>query len=270
VVHIRLLCLSWALALTPGLSSSQRLWQGESGGFQITWSSAALAARQSGGAPIAFDAVGLSKAKWQNLTSGGDAEKYSAEFDYKLLSVVGPIASIEYGEECDCGGAHPMEFTGFSAFNLSKSDPQKPVSASLLDYFSPEVLYAALMNNEVVQAILHERKPPSFSALSDILEKDGNYTHSDCEYAFGSDFVQHFAFYDARPAVVDVRISLSHAVETCRGSFIQVGLELPVTDATLKTSLAEAKLGRHGILMKELRRKVGPDSATTVSFPVPR
>ena len=266
--HVHSLSIVLALALTPHLANSQRLWQGESGGFQITWSSTNLTARQASGTSMAFDAVAASKANWQDWTKEGGAEKYSAEFDYQLLSVVGPVISVQYGEECDCGGAHPMEFTGFSAFNLSKSLPQKPIDASLLDYFSPEVLYAALMKDPVVVAILHERKPASFTALSDILEKDGNYTHSDCEYAFGSDFVKHFAFYDSRPGVVDVRISLSHAVETCRGSFIQVGLELSVTDASLKAALAEAKLGRHGILMKELRRKVGPDAATTLSFPV--
>ena len=244
--HVRPLSILLALALTPGLAHTQRLWQGDSG----------------------FDAVALPKAKWQDLINGGDAEKYSAEFDYKLLSAVGAVVSIEYGEECDCGGAHPMAFTGFSAFNLRKGDPRKPAAASLLDYFSPEVLYAALMKDPVVIAILHERKPASFTALSDIFEKDGNYTHSDCEYAFGTDCVKHFAFYDARPGLLDVRISLSHAVETCRGSFTQVGLELPVTDASLKTSLAQAKLGRQGILMRDLRRKVGPDAATTLSFPV--
>lgn len=251
-----------SLTVVAGLHA-QTLWHGDSGGYRIQWSAANLEARPIAGAGEPFDARAQAQKEWQRIRSDKPAkEEYSAEFDYTLLSVVDSVMSFEYGAECDCGGAHPSASTIFLTLDLLK----RHAAASLLDYFAPATLYAALMKDDVVKAALGEKKPTSFAELSSALQ-DAHYATDGCDYTFESDFLSHFAFYDYRPGFVDVRISLPYAYEVCRGSFIQLGLELPVSDAPLKTALANAQLGRHGILMKALQRKAGKDTSTIFSFP---
>lgn len=267
------------LLLTLGIAGQplqgQTFWRGESGGYQIQWTAANLSAAKGGpNSSISFDGAATAKAKWKEISAPAsapaqDSAEYSYESDYRLLSVVGPIMSIEEGEECDCGGAHPSEFTGFIAYDLSKSHTTKPVPASLLDYFSAETLYSALIKDPVVKKILANKKPISLSELRQDLPFE-NYTNGNCDYEFGPDFLNHFAFYDHRPGFVSIRISLSHAVETCRGQFTQVGLELPVADPILEEALTRAKAGQSGILMKALRQKAGGKPVTSLSFPETR
>lgn len=121
---------------------AQSFWQGESGGYRIQWSATNLrATKPSGQGCPSFDSAEMARAWWRDKTSSSaqynaTSNAYSGEFDYRLLSAVGPIIRVEEGKACDCGGVHPSEVVGFFAYDLSENKLAKPFPASLLDYLT--------------------------------------------------------------------------------------------------------------------------------------
>lgn len=245
-------------------------WRGESDGYQIDWTRANLAVSNIKDKKILFNARETSRQEWQRIqreSSGepGSTHKDSAEWDYKLLSAVGPILSLEQSEMCDCGGAHPSENSEFVALNLGKTTAGKPAPATLTDYFAPNDIYHALMNDKLVQAAIKTAKPSNLTDLLKVLGgADGHFEQGDCEYVIGEQFLENFALYDYKDGLASVRLSVSQAEETCRGNYIQLGILLPVTSAQLKSALALAAEGRRGILMKTIGKP--KDRVTTFSY----
>lgn len=152
--------------------------------------------------------------------------EHSSESTAKVLSVVGNCVSVKIDWYAD-GGAHPSYGKCFRTFNIVEGR-----QASLLDYFSEEELFKALMGDTVVQNIL---KGTHVQNLNELLEQaDGG-----CKYFFGKHVLENFAFHHINGNKVAVRIGLSHGCEIERGNFGQLGLYLSIP-ATLKAELTEA------------------------------
>jgi len=85
----------------------------------------------------------------------------------------------------------------------------------------------------------------------------------ECSYLLSKDLLQRFAFAAAKLSVLDVRVSLSHRSEVCRGRMTQIGLSLP-RPASLKNDLEIAKANRTVLVDLSKYR----DSAALIKFPI--
>lgn len=160
-------------------------------------------------------------------TSTEDGMEFTSESSGNVLSVVGNIISVKIDWYAD-GGAHPSYGKCFRTFDIEQG-----AEASLLDYFSEEDLFNALMSDKVVQNMLKGKRVTDLTELFN--EADGG-----CKYFFGLHVLKNFAFHHINGDKVAVRIGLSHGCEVERGNFGQLGLYLPIP-ASLKSDLLEAR-----------------------------
>lgn len=210
---------------------ARTLWNGHSGEFTINWTTENLQVFRS--ADAAHPVLDLRQAAandWKQISKDSDYRSLTASYVYHLLSVVGPVLSIEEDDYCDCGGAHPTAGKMFRAIDLSKSSAAKPVAAKLTDLFPAPAIAAALGQDRIVKSVLPAgAHPESLDALLSAVNSK-SATVGDCSYFFPDDLLEHFAIYELKGDRAAVRVSLSHAVEICRGSMIQLGLLLPVPE----------------------------------------
>ena len=246
---------------------ARTLWKGHSGEFTIDWSTGNLQVFRAGDAHPVLDLREAAAADWKQISKDSDYRSLTSSYAYRLLSVVGPVLSIEEEDYCDCGGAHPIAGKMFRAIDLNRSSAAKPVAAKLTDLFSAPAISAALREDRVVKSVLPPGAPPqSLDALLNAVNSKSAAV-GECSYFFPDDLLQHFAIYDLKADRAAVRVSLSHAVEICRGSMIQLGLWLPVPDR-LWPPLKAAKSGSDGLLM--VNHKSGEDDVTRFEFSLAR
>jgi hypothetical protein len=232
-------------------ASGQVFWKGSSGPYNIEWSTANLKATRSDTGAVVFDAAVEAEKEWKNV----EKEDPDASFDYartyQFLSLVGPYLSFEVSYQCDCGGAHPEEYTRFRTVDLSRGG----ADAQLNEVFPDSQLLRALLDDKIVKGALGKTspapakaEPKSVAQLLQALDLKEVKLH-DCYYHFNKDtLLSSFVFYDFKGADASVRISLSHAVEVCRGQMTQLGLTLSAPES-LRTALAGAKQKHAGLLM---------------------
>ncbi len=225
-----------------------QLWKGASGPFTVEWTDANLSAyRTTDPAHPIFDARQDAETTWKKLSR--DPKVGSLGYTFRLLSVVGPVLSYEESENCACGGAHPSAFTRFHAVDLNTG---RPVKIDTL--FAPNEIFRALAADRIVRKALPPgAHPQTLPALLKALEFQ-SVTIDDCSYLFTNDILDSFAFYDIAGPRVAVRLSLPHAVETCRGSMTQLGIWLPIPKA-LEVPLKQARL-----------MKQAPETSTEIEF----
>jgi hypothetical protein len=253
-------------AQTP--ASGQIFWKGSSGPYNIEWSTANLRATRSDTGAVVFDAGTEAKQAWKNLAKDDSDASFQFEQSYRLLSLVGPYLSFQEFVSCDCGGAHPSESSRFRTVDLSRGG----ADVELNEVFADSQVLRALLDDRIVKGALGKTssasakaEPKSVKQLLD--ELDGKtFKLKECSYGFYKDtLLSSFAFYDFKGTDASVRISLPHAVETCRGQMTQLGLALSASES-LRPALAGAKLNHGGLLMIDAPHD-GDTQVTSFSFP---
>jgi len=255
-------------SLAPSLALSQSFWGGDSGGHHIYWGGTDLVATNAATKNTGFSAQIQADNAWRNLTRNRGDGTCSAEFGYTLASVVGPIMSFRQEEKFTCGKFASWS-NGLMAINLNKSTEGNPAPAHLSDYFPETALLFALLSDSTIKTVIGEAEPKSLKELAGILIEHGMFLRNHCSYSFASAFLDHFGFYDARPAAVDVRIALSPTKGTCPGKLVELNLELPLSNSPLQTAITSAKGEHHGILTKGLHEGGYKSFETFIRYPRP-
>jgi hypothetical protein len=229
---------------SPGI-----FWKGHSGNFNVEWSGHDLQAfRPADPRSSVLDMRQVAQSDWKQISEGPPGKPITASFNYRVLSLVGPVLSIEEDDYCDCGGAHPTAGKMFRAIDLPGSQAAKAAPEEITSLFPAETVYQALRADSAVKkALPPAAKPESLDALVGALAFQ-NVDVGECSYYFPKELLSRFAFFDLQGDRVSVRFSLSHASEICRGQMTQIGIELPVPEG-LQASFAAAKAGREGLLM---------------------
>jgi hypothetical protein len=161
----------------------------------------------------------------------------------KLLSVVGSIVSYEEFEGTSCeGAAHPSAITLYAAVDAAHPG-KKP---RLTDLFPDADVLRALLSDAVVKKHAPKTPPKTTEALVKALES----SDPECEYSFGGDLLNRFAFHHVEGQKVAVRIGLSHGCEVARGKLTQLGILLAVPPA-LQQALERASTRAEGFLMRD-------------------
>jgi hypothetical protein len=196
----------------------------------------------------------------------GDTAGSNCEEDHavRILSLVGSILSLEDDFDYNCdGAAHPGRYNRFVAIDLARTerDGVRAVDGgmvlgreiSLEEIFPEQELLEALLADAVVRKQL-EGSQQTPATLAELVEQvQGSRL---CAYAFEPDMLRRFSFHHVEGDKVAVRIALSHGCEAERGRITQIGLLLRIPEA-LRSELAAASAGTHGILMRDAQKRFG-------------
>src|SRR4051812_11537899 len=105
-IRIRRIAKLLALVLLPlaaAPADAQRvIWRGRSGGYDVAWTDRDISARGAGDGAVVFSARRVADAEWATMAADHDEEVPVREFErnYRLLSVVGSIISLEEASYC--------------------------------------------------------------------------------------------------------------------------------------------------------------------------
>jgi hypothetical protein len=211
--------------------STSSIWAGESGGLHVEWTPQGIAVRQPGGKSVDL----FERSKGEQGCEGEQTDR--------LLSVVGSIVSYEefVGTTCE-GAAHPSAITFYAAVDAAHPGQK----LRLTDLFADADVLRALLADAVVKRHVPKPAPKTTAALVKALEG----SDPECEYSFGPDLLNRFAFHHVEGNQVAVRIGLSHGCEVARGKLTQLGILLPIPP-TLREPLERASTRAEGFLMRD-------------------
>lgn len=267
--------LALAAALLPAVrpsAAAQVIWQGRSGGFDVTWSTDDVSARRVGDGRLVLSLKRRFEKEWGGPRDPEENEVREVAESVRVLSVVGSVLSVEEAWYCDCGGAHPISHTRFVAYDLARSRPDSLHEVAVTELVPEAPLLRALTSDRVIRAAMDSAgvgQVRSLAALLDTAQWQGVYVEmpgdeNDCTYNMSDGFPRHFAFHHVENGQLAIRFSLSHDVELCRGSMVQVGVTVPVPPR-LQSALTAADQRTAGFLMKDSRRIAG-DRRTSLEW----
>jgi hypothetical protein len=237
------------------LAAALSIWTGQSGGFEFKWTTQDITVSLSDApSKTLYSAQRLFQKEQHAIPKDMSESEFRVwkseliEDDQilRILSVVGPVMSVESYEYCDYKGtAHPTLYSRYTAIDFRH--PNR--SAQLSDYFPPEEIRKALLQDALVKKQLGHNKPAA--TLGQLVRQLSNLNieRNICEYGFDADLLSRFAFYQIQEDKVAVRLGLSYGGEPCRGQLTQIGLWLPIPN-DLRAAIENARDRREGFLME--------------------
>lgn len=261
------MCVVIASVVASSARAQAVIWRGTSAGFAITWSDRDISVARAG--RVVFSARRMADREWAEMQGDHDEDVPVREYEqrFRLLSVVGAIISLEEATYCDCGGAHPISWTRYVSYDLSRSTVARPHAIPATEVVAEADLLRALAADRLIRQAMdsaHVRTFPSLRALTQALEAQPIASGDDCIYSVGEEFPTAFAFHHLEGGRVAMRFSLGHYVEVCRGMMIQVGVLVPVP-AQRAAAFAAADRRQAGVLTKDLAVIAG-DRRTVVNY----
>jgi hypothetical protein len=262
-----------ALARTQDAAAQQVIWQGRSGGFEVSWTSRDITARRASGGAVVFSARRLAEAEWREMQGDHDDEVPIRELErrYRVISVVGRVLSLEEYTYCDCGGAHPISWIRFVSYDLARGTLPRPATVAAPALVVESDLLRALERDALLRQAMDSTHLHRFTSLAQLTSrlklKELVPAGDECSYMVGEEFPAEFGFHHLEGSRVAVRFSLSHDVEICRGRMTQVGV-LATPSAAFLADLRAASERRAGFLMKDLRAIAG-ERNTIINFQLP-
>jgi hypothetical protein len=272
----------------PPDTTGEIIWSGESADIVIQWTTADLYTRAASGTErIWRPLVQKGFEDFVVLMNGDPSEgerqtiRCSYERRFRLLSVVGTVASFEdqYGD--DCGGAHPSSETRFTTVDLSRpgevryareeDTPMMNVDLSnlgkvvkLTDFFSEQDVLRALLADPVVKRALaslnNPVQPKTLAELPELFA--GNfYALGDTGFELRPDFLTRFVLHHVEGDQVAVRIGLPPHSGANSTQHQQIGLLLPIPES-LRQQLSLADSRQQGFLMVDASRVAGNRTTT--------
>jgi len=266
----------------------QTIWDGQSAGFLITWTTSDIRASSAKDGSLVFSAAQFAREDFQaseaetrkdnarinreskrNGEPPLEANPCTVEREITLLSVVGSILTFRdhFYESCE-REAHPAGNTRYTAIDLAKPgrmlypsidyyvDTTKPSKVvQLTDLFADGEILRALTADVIITKTLKDiGKYPhrKLSALlPPILEPVSGETDRGC-YEISGDLLTRFAFHHVEGNSVAVRLGLS-GCGACRECLTEIGILLPIPDS-LREPLALAEAGKEGFLLKDTKK----------------
>jgi hypothetical protein len=264
----------------------QTIWNGQSNGFHITWTTSDISASSAKDGSLVFSAAHFAREDFQaseaetrkdtarinrELKREGKpplkANPCTVEREITLLSVVGSILTFRDHFFAFCEReAHPAGNIRYTAIDLAKPgrtlysidhfvDTTKPGKVvQLTDLFPDREILRALTADVLITKALKDRggyPPRKLSALlPPILEPIYGDTDKGCHEISG-DLLTRFAFHHVEGNRVAVRLGLS-GCGTCRECLTEIGILLPIPDS-LSGPMALAEAGKEGFLLKDMK-----------------
>ncbi len=249
------------------LGAIPTFWSGSSAGYEIRWTAANLVVRKPGLSGSLLDLGKSAQAQWKDIAAHPGDRPYTQEFTFRLLSVVGPLLSIDEEDDCDCGGAHPDSFRRFHVVDLSHRDLAGPLPVPLSSLFSPEDIRRAMIAVPEVQEVLGNPEAVPLRLPILLHQFEGATINSgDCSYALDNHLLESYAFAAYANGAVDVELSLPFSAEACRGDIKIVKLNLPVPPR-LKPWFEAAAQRKEGFLASSRNSlAITPEAKTYVRF----
>jgi len=263
---ITILLASCTLAVFGATESPAVYWTGISAGYRISWTAANLTAKRATGGKLLLDVASGAKGQWALIAAKPGDHSYTAEYTFRLLSVVGPVLSIEEEDDCDCGGAHPTAFRRFHVVDLRHTEAGPAGPTGLDKLFPPEEIRKALLANaDIASAVQSSGTPPA--TLTALLKKltGTSTTGGECQYALDSNLMESYAFEDYADGTATVQFSLPAAAEVCRGDMKVLSIKLPVP-ASIKAWFTAASERREGFLKERLSSMSLVEASTHFQF----
>lgn len=277
MIHLKtwlLLIAGFCLSCLSPVASSQTIWQGKTGGFNIHWSQTDITAAKDGKVVFSAEEALARKYFEREYLDWGFLDRASENFEFlesehtlTLLSVVDTIASIKDGFEEHRRVLVSGSPTKITTINLANPDQV----VSLTDFFGESVILKALLADPLIQKALAKvdtTTPPStLDALYQVLSKAPSIvvrTEDDCQFHLTEDFLTRFAFHHIDKERVAVRIALESTALGCLFEYVQLGIYLPIPDK-LKLALKKAQKGQAGFLMNNLK-KIAKEQQTNIYF----
>jgi len=257
------------LLLVPGASHSttsipllksnkdSAIWEGQSGGFTIKWSTSDLTITRIDDPK---DTVFSARAKAIRQSGYRPGKPWGFMYyywQYDVLSVVGSLVSIKETEVY----ANPGSYVTDRLLVLDLQNPHR--KAKLSDWFDDKDLLKALLAdpivNEEIKSIGKPRRPFSSSRA---LFKYLAASNSGSDIWICEDMFSSFCFHHIEGGNVAVRVAAADHPGMRNDSYEQLGLILPIPDS-LKPSFERADNRSEGFLMKD-NRQISGRRITTV------
>jgi hypothetical protein len=265
----------------------QTIWDGQSNGFHITWTTSDISASSAKDGRLVFSAAQFAREDFQaseaetrkdtarinrELKRNGEpplkANPCTVEREIILLSAVGSILTFQDHFYASCEReAHPAGNVRYTAIDLAKPgrtlysidyfvDTTKPSKVvQLTDLFPDGEILRALTADALITKAFKDRgdyPPRKLSALlPPILQPIIGDTDNGCHEISG-DLLTRFAFHHIERNKVAVRLGLS-GCGVCRECLTEIGILLPIPDS-LSEPLALSEAGKEGFLLKDMRK----------------
>ncbi|MFT3924588.1 MAG: hypothetical protein QM778_18760 [Myxococcales bacterium] len=237
----------------PAPPASELIWEGESAGFHIRWTTSDVLVTQPARGEVfsvAREVRAELEAELAALKAGGGSDWVQGTCNrgssVVLLSVVGSLLSYREERSTTCPWqAHDFEETFYRTRDLTNG-----TNASLSSLFPAADVFSALRRDKLVMAALKDgsERPRRLSELVGALAPV--YTDTQC-FSFPDDVLTRFAFHHLEQDKIAVRIGLPGA-GLCRTNLTQLGLLLPVPPS-LREALGKAAELREGWLASSLQ-----------------
>jgi hypothetical protein len=270
---LALAALSIPLAVST-THAQQVIWRGRSGGFDVTWTDRDVSARRVSDGAVVFSVRRIFDHAVAQMWADADDEApmTEAEDRYQVLSVVGSVVSLVDETYCDCGGAHPIAWTRFVAYDLARGTAAHPFEVSAANLVSERDLLNGLRQDRLLRQAMAAAHVRSFASLRQLTARlklrEIEPAGDECTYTVGEEFPSSWAVHHLENGRAALRFSLSHDVEVCRGKYVQVGV-LATPAARVLPDLAAADARRAGFLMKDARA-IAANRATILNWQRPR
>jgi len=264
------------------------IWTGTSHNLKVQWTSGDLFVNGNG----LFSASANKKFKefvaenTEDDEPGKPPEIMDCDFfdQFKLLSVVGTLASFEDQVGFVCEHAKGSNDTRFTTVDLAKGgqfdysggeessdmdvDIRKPGPiVKLTDYFSDQDVLQALLADPVIKkaiaSLKNSRIPQSAEELPKLFADD-DYALGDADFELRPDYLTRFVFHHLEGDKVAVRLGLPPGAGYNSAEHMQIGLLLPIPPS-LRPSLELAAAQKQGFLMADAP-KLFQKQSTTFEF----
>jgi hypothetical protein len=244
--------------------AESEFWKGNSGGFDIRWTSRDLYVAGKDGAQRIFSDYARTWAKPLLDDQRSGKQKVSDCISFNVLSIVGSLVSIEVDEAIIVTGSGPRDdMKSWIVIDLSKpgsvSQSYEEGGAGTKDVditelFEKETVADALLSNEVIKRRIREtNRSPEKNPLvgGDPLWLDSNGSKQLNGFSFNK-----FAFVDTSGADVSIELEVLQTFDTHVIKVESLGISLPLLKTVLSSETMDAKAGVHGFLLNTRGEKL--------------
>lgn len=259
--------------------ATETYWSGKSAGFDVSWSDSDIIAKQGSDGQTVFSAQQVARAFFAKMKPKG--LDFTCEQDFKVLSLVGPILSLQYhyyasqslnGEPAE---AHPDGGTIYFAVDLRKpgdvvklifgalgAEEVQVKAVDLTDVFLEPKVISAVRDDKVVKASADVGGAVTAEQLLQRIHNAGLQGPGLCG-TFTRWLLNGFAFHHLHRGNVAVRLGVTGS-GPCRENLTELGVWLPMAP-WWKQHFEAASKGTAGVMMQKLE-KVAAGKRTAFSW----